>query len=120
MNILLELNKSHITGPPECLQACMTSLEPLQVLVYPFLDMSSPHLCDCLKMTRQSSNPVTLRGIKPDREFTPALTQGMEDNFPIHNTGTTAPREVELSSCIWSINWFICVKVLSSWSVHIL
>ena len=72
-NILLEFHKSCITGPLECLQACMGGLEPVQVLMYPFLDMSSPHLCDCLKITRESRNPIILRHIEPVGKLIPAL-----------------------------------------------
>jgi hypothetical protein len=112
MNILLEFNKSCITGPPECLQACMTSLEPFQVLVYPFLDMSGPHLCDYLQVVREPRNPGTLKGSEPARKPIPALAQGTEDSFPICSIGATVSREIELHHCVWSINWLIGVKVL--------
>ena len=91
----------------------MTGLEPIQILVDPFMDMSSPHLCDCLKMTRQPRNPVTLRGIESVRKFTPTLTQGTEGSFPIHSIGVTVPREIELNPCVWGINRLICVKILN-------
>ena len=80
--------------------------------------MSSPHLCDCLKITGETRNPVTLRGIEPTRKFTPALTQGTENSFPICIIGATMVRDIELDPCIWGINWLICVKVLNCWLVH--
>jgi len=87
----------------------MAGLEPLQVLVYPFLDMGGPHLCDCLKIARESRNPVTLRGVKPARRSIPGLTQRIEGSFPIHSIGTTVSREIELHPCIWSVNRLIGV-----------
>lgn len=91
----------------------MTGLEPLQVLIYPFLDMGSPLLCDCLKITREPSNPVTFRDIGSGGKFFPAFAQGIEHSFPFHRIGAGLSRKVELHFCIQGINWLIGVKILS-------
>ena len=91
----------------------MAGLKPLQVVVYPFLDMSSPHLCDCFKIVREPRYPIILRNVKASGKFTPAFTESVEDCFPIYSIGVILTREIELHFCVWGINWLIGVKVLS-------
>jgi hypothetical protein len=90
----------------------MASFESLQVLTYPFLDMSGPHLCDCFKVARESRNPITFRNVKPGGEFTPALAQSMEDSFSSCSIEAILTGKIELHLCIWGTNWLIGVKVL--------